>query len=73
MGPTLRPLEGPIMKIDQPWNGLRFILFPWLFKKRVFEYSIKKTVVYIGEPMLSREEMLKRFGEIPSDLGPYKN
>jgi len=60
------------MKIDQPWNGLRFILFPWLFKKRVFEYSIKKTVVYIGEPMLSREEMLKRFGEIPSDLEPYK-
>lgn len=60
------------MKIDQPWNGLRFILFPWLFKKRVFEYSIKKTVVYIGEPMLSREKMLKRFGEIPSDLEPYK-
>ena len=60
------------MKIDQPWNGLRFILFPWLFKKRVFEYSIKKTVVYIGEPLLSRKEMMKRFDKIPSDLEPYR-
>ena len=60
------------MKKDQPWKGLRFVLFPWLFKRRVFEYSIMRTVLYIGEPMLSRAEMLNRFEEIPPDLEPYR-
>lgn len=60
------------MKNDQPWKGLRFVLLPWLFKKRVFEYSLKKTVVYIGEPMLSRAELVDRFETVPTDLEPYK-
>ena len=53
-------------------SWLRLILIPWLFENRTFEYNLKKTVVYIGETMLSREELFKRFGEVPDNLEPYK-
>ena len=53
-------------------SWLRLILIPWLFENRTFEYNLKKTVVYIGETMLSREELFKRFGEVPDNLEAYK-
>ena len=39
---------------------------------RTFSYNLVKTVVYIGEPMLSKEAMMEQFDEVPTDLEPYK-
>ncbi len=39
---------------------------------RAFSYNLVKTVVYIGEPMLSKEAMMEQFEEVPTDLEPYK-
>ena len=39
---------------------------------RMFSYNLVKTVVYIGEPMLSKEAMMEQFEEVPADLEPYK-
>lgn len=39
---------------------------------RTFSYNLVKTVVYIGEPMLSKEAMMEQFDQVPTDLEPYK-
>lgn len=39
---------------------------------RTFSYNLVKTVVYIGEPMLSKEAMMEQFEEVPTDLEPFK-
>jgi len=50
----------------------RMILIPFLFEKRTFEYNFKKTVVYVGEPMLSRAALFAKFGEVPDTLEPFR-
>ena len=39
---------------------------------RTFSYNLVKTVVYIGEPMLSKKAMMEQFDEVPTDLEPFK-
>ena len=50
----------------------RMILIPFLFEKRTFEYNFKKTVVYVGEPLLSRAALFAKFGEVPDTLEPFR-
>jgi hypothetical protein len=51
---------------------LRVILIPFLFEKRTFEYNYKKTVMYVGEPLLSRATLFAKFGEVPDTLEPFR-